>query len=92
MKQTTYREMPCLLSRELPFKGNSVTAVEIEGKNTLTYRVYSYNTVMFEKTYFFGSGTTEIHFNNRYYSMTTSKIQNMLIDVYGLNNGIRKRD
>jgi len=77
---TTYKYMPSKLARHLGFKGNSVEAVYDEYSNK--YEVYSYNTRIY---------CNDGYFDNSYYSATTSKIQNMLIDVFNLNNGIKKR-
>ena len=65
------------------FKGNSVEAFTVYGN----YYVRSYNTIIFELD---GDGNKS--FNNKYYSVTTSKIQNMLIDIFGLNGGKHGRD
>jgi hypothetical protein len=78
--QVTYKDMPEKLARYEEFKGNSVEAVYDEHLNK--YEVYSYNTRIY---------CNDGYFDNAYYSNTTSKLQNMLIDVFNLNNGIKKR-
>lgn len=76
---TDYKSMKWKLSNKQSFSGNSVTARYSNG----TYEVWSYDTLIFnDKGYF----------SNRYYSTTTSKLQNMLIDVFSLNDGKKKRD
>lgn len=77
-----YREMSYYLINQIPFVGNSVTAVMVGGE----YQVFSYDTLIFS-----GENGHETYFNNGYYSSTTSKLQNMLIRAYGLNDGICKR-
>ena len=77
---TNYKEMPEKLKHYESFKGNSVEA--IYDKYTNKYEVFSYNTRIY---------CNDGYFDNSYYSVTTSKLQNMLIDVFNLNNGIKKR-
>ena len=76
--KTTYKDMPNLLVNRVEFAGNSVTAMY--GVNG--YSVYSYSTLIYDD-----SG----YFNNESYSSTTSTIQNMLIDIFELNNGNKRR-
>lgn len=77
---TNYKEMINKLTRMEEFKGNSVSAYYDEYSNK--YEVYSYNTRIY---------CNDGYFDNSYYSTTTSKIQNMLIDIFNLNEGKRKR-
>ena len=77
----TYKDMPRALKNYEEFKGNSVSAYYDEYFNK--YEVYSYNIRIY---------CNDGYFDNSYYSMTTSKLQNMLIDVFNLNNGIKKRE
>lgn len=79
--KTTYREMKELLSTHAPFEGNSVHAI-----SGIRYEVYSYETLIYRS----GPGRLG-YFDNSFYSMTTSKLQNMLIDVFGLNDGKKVR-
>ena len=85
--KATYKEMRELLKSREPFKGNSVEAVYISGGS---YKVYSYGTLIFEIDSKHNGET--FHLDNKFYSVTTSKIQNMLIEVFNLNNGVKKRD
>jgi hypothetical protein len=81
---TTYKEIPNKLRNFETFKGNSAEGLD----NIQSYKVWSYNTLMFK----YNKVNNEVeYFNNSYYSNTTSKIQNILIDVFNLNNGKRKR-
>ena len=79
--QTKYKEMEHKLRTYDEFNGNSVEAVYDEHSNK--YEVYSYNTKIY---------CNDGYFDNSYYSATTSKIQNMLIEIFNLNNGIKKRE
>jgi len=81
---TKYSEMRSNLDNCQTFNGNSVTAVFEDG----LYKVYSYQTCIF--TYDIGKQET-VQFDNSYYSNTTSKIQNILIEVYKLNDGKKTR-
>ena len=81
--KTTYKEMEAKLRNKEPFDGNSVTA----RINSFGYYVIeSYATTIYEDK------GEHIYFDNSYYSVTTSKLQNMLIDIFNLNNGVKKRD
>lgn len=82
MKKATYKEIPTLIRNNIEFTGNSCKAVMNEG----VYTVYSYDTKIFET----GVGVKR-YFDNFFYSATTSKIQNIIIRVFGLNGGRTKR-
>jgi len=73
MTQTTYDEMPRLISMRQPFEGNSVTAKQSGGEY---YVVYSYDTPIAK----FRGGDL-VYFDNTQYSSTTSRIQNIIKDV-----------
>jgi hypothetical protein len=83
---TNYREIPNKLRKFETFKGNSVNA-RINSFNF--YIVESYATTILEYDL---NNNKVTYFSNEYYSTTTSKLQNILIDVFSLNNGIKKRD
>jgi len=68
-----------ILNRE-NFKGSSVKGVAINND----YIVYSYDTVIYRES--------DEYFDNKKYSATTSKLQNILIDCFNFNNGVKKRD
>ena len=78
----TYAKMEDALRFRETFDGNSVYTDTEDG----IYKVWSYQTLIFIK-----KGQGEVWFDNNYYSVTTSKIQNMLIRVFNLNDGIEKR-
>lgn len=75
MTYTNYREMTQAIRERRQFEGNSVSA-HYDGGD---YVVKSYNTEMLR----IGSGGA-VKFNNRRYSVTTSKLQNMIIDTLHL--------
>lgn len=73
---TSYSDIGEAIKNKIDFEGNSVT-----GKGTgYDYKVYSYSTLILwlrnGKPYFF---------DNTSYSPTTSKLQNIIIDVLGAN-------
>lgn len=72
-KYATYKQMQALLQVKEAFKGNSVTAV-YQGSD---YYIYSYSTVMAIVT----AGGYKV-INVTKYSRTTSKIQQMLKQVF----------
>ena len=81
----TYKEIPSAIRNLETFKGNSIEALN----NTETYKVWSYDTLILK----YNKVNKEVeYFDNGYYSTTTSKLQNILIDIFNLNNGIKKRD
>lgn len=79
----TYRQMANLFTNYTSFDGNSVRALW-DGNS---YKVYSYETLILK-----AENGKVTYFDNSYFSPTTSKVQNILIDVYYLNDGKHKRD
>lgn len=61
------------------FIGSSTKGI----KENNDYLIYSYNTLIFRRS--------DSYFDNTKYSATTSKLQNILIDCFKLNNSIKKR-
>lgn len=79
MKKATYREIPALLEQRKAFTGNSVEAVKLPGE----YIVYSYGTVIYREHY--GANIQQpVYFNSKYYSRTTSRLQNILRQVFNI--------
>mgnify|MGYP001227069853 CR=1 FL=1 len=74
--QHNYKEIRKLLNYRENFKGNSTEGL----KQLESYNVWSYNTMILKET------KDSIYFNNRYYSVTTSKIQNMIKSSFGLTD------
>lgn len=78
MKKATYREIPALLEQRKAFTGNSVAASSITlSDGSKSYTVWSYDTVIYKEV----KGDC-IYFNGDYYSRTTSKLQNILRQVF----------
>lgn len=84
MQYINYEEMQEALAFKQGFKSNSVSAKWEDGR----YTVYSYSTVIYRSRDDMGL----YYLDNKYYSVTTSKLQNMLIRVFKLNSEIEKRD
>ena len=78
MKKATYREIPALLAAREPFTGNSVKAIR-SGKNNEFYTVISYETAIYRDC----DGELML-FDSKYYSSTTSKLQNIMRRVFNL--------
>lgn len=72
MSQLSYAEIPTALRNRQNFQGNSMSAVRAPDG---TYVVYSYNTVIANVT-----PNGDIAINERKYSKTTSRHQNLVRD------------
>lgn len=79
MARVTEDQMKDYILNKQSFMGSSVRAV----RNNDDYCIYSYDTLIYRES--------DNYFDNSKYSSTTSKIQNMIIDCFGLNDGIQKR-
>lgn len=75
---TPYRDMQAKLEQLQAFQGRSTTAVTADG----FYIVRSYNTPILILCTTTGRAT----FDNSYYSITTTKIQNLIKDAFGLHD------
>lgn len=75
MNYTAYRDMHDKLANLEPFKGNTARATRYGDE----YEVYSYGTLIATRK----NGETWV--NPRRYSMTTSRLQNMIRRAWGVN-------
>ena len=75
---TTYRHMERKLEQLRDFTGNSASGM-FTGTH---YIVKSYETLMLD----LNTKTGELFFNNCYYSVTTSKLQNMIKAAFNLTD------
>ena len=66
----TYKTIPSLINNNEPYAHGSSHAERYGSM----YRVYSYNTLIYEEDMISG----EYSFNERKYSMTTSRLQNII--------------
>jgi len=91
MTKTTYDAMPRLIRQRKPFEGNSVIAeLSRDGDQ---YMIYSYNTLIarFDRTSARDKNREDfplVFFDNKQYSSTTSRLQNIIIDVVGLRDNL----
>lgn len=84
MSKTTYDEIPMKIEMREPFEGSSASAERTDN----LYRVYSYDTLI--ATYEVikeDVGLELVYFDYTQYSSTTTRLQNIIIDVEGLYNG-----
>lgn len=77
MPYTTYRDMQTALENREDFDGNSASAFTDESGK---YIIMSYNTIM---AIIGTSGEVE-YYNEKKYSMTTSRLQNMIKRAYSI--------
>ena len=75
---TTYRAMQSKMEQLQDFRGSSATAI-FTGCH---YIVKSYDTLMLD----LNTKTGELLFNNCFYSVTTSKLQNMIKSCFNLTD------
>ena len=82
---TNYYDMSKKLAHGETFKGNNVTCkkntfMDRHGVNHEVYAVYSYATIMYRRETIVNTGEiVSIKFDNRFYSMTTRKIQGVIL-------------
>ena len=82
MSYTSYKAMETAIRNCQPFEGNSARGVW-EGD---TYTVYSYRTRIFtvEGAYAGKPGRGEFELDTRKYSVTTSRLQNIIRRAWGI--------
>lgn len=82
MSYASYKEMPALIRNCVPFEGNSARGVW-EGD---VYSVYSYRTRIFtvEGSYAGKPGQGRAELDREKYSVTTSRLQNIIRRAYGI--------
>ena len=82
---TSYNNMGRKLQQGLPFTGNCVTAklntrTGKDGTRKQEYVVYSYRTAIFRQMANLDTGrVVSVLFNNHFYSMTTRRIQGVIL-------------
>ena len=79
--RATYGQIPNFIAELTPFVGNSVTAYT-NTKNG-RYIVNSYNTVIAEIDI---ASRKPVYFDAKYYSRTTSRLQNILRDCFDMSS------
>jgi hypothetical protein len=84
MITATYKTMPALLESLTPFKHGSAHATKEVTRTRMEYRVYSYSTLIAEVVWDGSEGELEKFFNDRKYSMTTSRLQNIIKKAWAI--------
>ncbi len=80
-----YRTIATKLTELEPFNGNSLTAIKETTWGTMTYKVYSYGTLIAEKSWDGAEGEWTTWLNPTKYSNTTSRGQNLVKKTWGVN-------
>lgn len=70
MSALSYNNMGVCIDNNIPFNGSSAKGIIVDNK----YLVYSYDTIIYSKHL----ATSKVFFNGRYYSKTTSRLQNII--------------
>jgi hypothetical protein len=79
--RATYRTMPALISARVPFTHGSAHAyIDTDGM----YRVVSYSTEIATSLSPFNDGHFVNHLNERKYSVTTSRLQNIIRKAWNI--------
>mgnify|MGYP000045772829 CR=1 FL=1 len=84
MTTATYKTMPALLESLTPFKHGSAHATKEVTRTRMEYRVYSYSTLIGTVVWDGSEGEYEKFLNERKYSMTTSRLQNIIRKAWGI--------
>ena len=93
MKYTTYSKMGNAIAKKEEFKGNSVIAYW-QGTGSLADSVYivkSYNATILKIYGVNTGGGGSIVFDNKYYSPTTSRLQNIIKQALRLSICIKRK-
>jgi hypothetical protein len=81
MIRATYKTMPSLIANRVPFTHGSAHAyTDTDGM----YRVVSYSTEIATSLSPFNDGVFVNHLNERKYSMTTSRLQNIIRKAWAI--------
>lgn len=83
MEQSNYDEIAVAVDCRMEFEGNSTYAVKTDNE----YRVYSYSTLMLSIDF----KTKDVYFDNRFYSVTTSRIQGIIAGSLPIGYGLDER-
>lgn len=81
MANATYKTIPSLIATRTPFTHGSAHAfIDTDGR----YRVFSYSTEIAHSLSPFNDGVHVNHLNEAKYSMTTSRLQNIIRKAWGI--------
>ena len=79
-----YETIALKLEFMAPFKGNSLSATVTKTWGTFTYKVYSYRTLIAEKSWDGSEGEWNVWVYPDKISVTTSRHQNLIRKAWGL--------
>lgn len=79
-----YKTIATKLKNLESFNGNTLTARVEKTWGSFRYAVYSYNTLIAEKSWDGTEGEWFTYFNDTKYSVTTSKHQNIIRKAWGV--------
>lgn len=82
--QDNYKTIATKLSNLESFWGNSMSAQFVKSWGTATYSVYSYSTLIAEKTWDGSEGEWHTYLNDTKFSVTTSRHQNLIRRAWGI--------
>jgi hypothetical protein len=79
-----YKTIETKLSTLTPFTGNSLTAIADKTWGSISYKVYSYSTLIAEKSWNGNEGEWDSYLNKTKFSVTTSRHQNLIRKAWGI--------
>jgi hypothetical protein len=79
-----YKTIETKLATLTPFTGNSLTAIAEKTWGSISYKVYSYNTLIAEKSWNGNEGEWDSYLNQTKFSVTTSRHQNLIRKAWGI--------
>jgi hypothetical protein len=82
--QDNYKTIATKLANLESFWGNSMSAQFVKHWGSSSYSVYSYGTLIAEKTWDNSEGKWRTRLNETKYSVTTSKHQNLIKRAWGI--------
>lgn len=82
--RATYKTMPALLATLTPFVHGSAHAIKRETATRMEYDVYSYSTLIGTVVWDGSEGEYEKFLNESKYSMTTSRLQNIIRKAWAI--------
>lgn len=82
--RATYATMPALIANREPFTHGSAHAVKHETRTRMEYSVYSYSTLIATVVWDGSEGEYEKFLNESKYSMTTSRLQNIIRKAWAI--------
>ena len=85
MSLATYATIPALLANLEPFKHGSAHATKDISRTRMEYKVYSYSTLIASVVWDGSEGEYEKFLNAEKYSVTTSRLQNLIKKAWGIS-------